>query len=356
MTTISHQLNITKQQIVNPALTAPLEIITLANSQGLTVSLSNLGASIWSVTVPEKGNEQTSTELVLNYQNVADWAKNPYYFGVTAGRVANRIGGASFDLNGQTINLMANEGKNQLHGGPGGVSQCFWSFETSQDENSVAVTYRYHSPDGDQGFPGNMDIELTYRLTNDNELLLTYQAIADQTTPICLTNHAYWNLAGTSNGDILAHKLELPADYTLALDEQQIPTGELNLVTDSAFDFRTEKAIGKDIDQLANGYDHYFVVNRDNNELMPVAKLTDPKSGRVMEILSTEAGVQFYSGNFLDGSHIGNNNQALTKFMGLCLETHGYPDAVNHAHFPSVMVNKGTVYRQTTLHRFLNFK
>ncbi|MGJ8691372.1 MAG: aldose epimerase family protein [Thalassotalea sp.] len=355
MTKKSPQLNITKQQLVNSTLAAPLEIITLANCHGLTVSLSNLGASIWSVTVPEKSNNLPATELVLNYQNIEDWAKNPYYFGVTAGRVANRIGGANFELEGKTIHLAANEGDNQLHGGPGGLSQCFWSFETSQDVDSVAVTYHHHSPDGDQGFPGNMDIELTYRLSNNNELTLTYQAVADQSTPICLTNHAYWNLAGTSNGDILSHTLELPADYILALNEQQIPTGELNLVTDSAFDFRTNKAIGKDIEQLKNGYDHYFVVKRGNNELMPVAKLTDPKSGRVMEILSTEAGIQLYSGNFLDGSHIGSNKQALTKHMGLCLETHGFPDAVNHAHFPSVMVNKGEVYQQTTLHRFSKF-
>lgn len=354
MTITSPQLNITKQKIENSALAAPLEIITLTNSHGLTVSLSNLGASIWSVTVPEKGDSQTSTELVLNYQDVADWAKNPYYFGVTAGRVANRIGGASFDLNGKTINLMANEGNNQLHGGPGGLSQCFWSFETSQTTDSVAVIYRYHSPDGDQGFPGNMDIELTYRLTNDNELILTYQAVADQTTPICLTNHAYWNIAGSSANDVLGLTLEMPADNVLALNEQHIPTGEFTSVAGNAFDFRQSKPVGQDIQQLDNGYDHYFVLNRDNQDLISVAKLTDPVSGRAMEILSTEAGIQFYSGNFLDGSHIGIDGNSMTKFKGLCLETHGYPDAVNHEHFPSVIVEKGQVYQQTTIHKFIN--
>ncbi|WP_206484441.1 aldose epimerase family protein [Thalassotalea sp. G2M2-11] len=350
--TTSHRLTLSKKQLVDCALAAPLEIITLTNCHGLSVSLSNLGASIWSVTVPEKNDKQVTTELVLNYQNVADWANNPYYFGVTAGRVANRIGNACFELNGKTINLTANEGVNQLHGGPGGLSQCFWSSETHQEQDAVVVVYRYHSPDGDQGFPGNMDIEVTYRLNNDNELTLSYQAVADQTTPICLTNHAYWNIAGTSSEDVLAQTLELSADHVLALNEQQIPTGELISVTDTAFDFRQRKAVGQDIQQLANGYDHYFVVNRDSDELMPVAKLMDPKSGRVMEILSTELGVQFYSGNFLDGSHTGSDGKPLTKFKGLCLETHGYPDAVNHSLFPSVIVKAGDVYRQTTQYRF----
>ncbi|MGV2871877.1 aldose epimerase family protein [Colwellia sp. E150_009] len=355
MTKTSSPFAITTKQLITPALAAPIEIVTLTNRHGLTVSLSNLGASIMSVVLPEKEGG-VATEIVLNYKNTNDWVTNPYYFGVTAGRVANRIGDACFELNGKNIKLTANEGRNQLHGGFGGLSTCFWNVETLQDANGVAAIFRYHSPDGDQGFPGNLDIELEYRLNDENELALNYRAVTDQATPICLTNHAYWNIAGTEAEDVLELVLEMPADHILGLDSEQIPTGEIIPVAEKAFDFRQGKAVGTDIQQLANGYDHYFVINRSdhNKDLMPVAKLTDPVSGRAMEILSTEAGIQFYSGNFLDGSYVGSNDQKLSKFKGLCLETHGYPDAVNHSNFPSVIVEKDTVYQQTTIHRFLN--
>mgnify|MGYP000194552409 CR=1 FL=1 len=348
-------LTISQKQVVNSAFDFPIELVTLKNSHGLTVSLSNLGASIWSVTVPSRHNNQSDKELVLNYQNVADWAVNPYYFGVTVGRVANRISHACFALNNKKIVLSANEGDHQLHGGPKGISQGFWSFETFQEPETVGVIYRYHSPDGDQGFLGNMDIELTYRLNNNNELTLSYQAIADQTTPINLTNHTYWNIAGTTASDILDLTLKLPADDILVLNEQQIPTGALMSVENTEFDFRESKAVGKDIQTLAHGYDHYFIINRKTNDLMQVAELVDPKSGLTMEVYSTEVGLQLYSGNFLANSHYGNDGKPLSKFKGLCLETHGYPDAVNQPNFPSIIVDKGDIYRQTTQFKFSQF-
>lgn len=356
MTINKQQFAISEKKITHTELAAPINLITLTNCHGVNVTLSDLGASIWSVQVPSASNESDETvELILNYQDISQWRNNPYYFGVTAGRVANRIGGASFDLQGKTIKVQANEGINQLHGGPCGVSTRIWGYETTQDENSVAVVYRLTSKDGDQGFPGNIDIELEYRLNAQNELILNYRAKADQATPICLTNHAYWNLAGTSGNDILALELQLNADNILALDKAQIPTGELLAVKGGAFDFTQAKSVGKDIQQLDNGYDHFYVANRENDQsLMKIASLRDPSSGRVMEISTTELGVQFYSGNFLDGSIQGAQHKPLTKFMGLCLETHGYPNAVNHAHFPSIIVDKGKCYQQTTVHRFLN--
>lgn len=350
-----HSLTIAQKQIINSALDKPIKLVTLTNDNGLTVSLSNLGASIWSVTVPSQHNNQADKELVLNYHNVADWSSNPYYFGVTVGRVANRISHACFALNRKKIKLSANEGDNQLHGGPEGISKAFWSFESFEKPNTVGVIYRYHSPDGDQGYPGNMDIEITYSLNNSNELTLSYQAIADQTTPINLTNHTYWNIAGTTSRDILDLTLELPAEHILALNEQQIPTGALLPVTNTAFDFRHSKSIGKDIETLAHGYDHYFIIDRKTRDLIKVAELFDPKSGLTMEVLSTEKGLQLYSGNFLTNSHFGGDGKPLNKFKGLCIETHGYPDAVNHANFPSIIVEKGDIYRQTTLFKFSQF-
>ena len=356
MNTSSSKLSISEQQIINQALIAPINLVTLTNSTGLTVTLSDLGASIWSMILPSpEGSTEESVDIVLNYQDVANWANNPNYFGVTAGRVANRIGGASFEMAGKAILLEKNEGENQLHGGPGGISTRSWTYETHQGENSVAVIYRLHSTDGDQGFPGNLDIEIEYRLNEQNELSLIYKATTDKTTPICLTNHAYWNIAGTSSKDILDLELQINADKVIALDEEQIPNGDFISVTGTAFDFNQAKTVGKNINELDNGYDHYYVANReDAQSLMKIANLRDPISGREMEILTTELGLQFYSGNFLDGSVMGAQGRPLTKFSGLCLETHGYPNAVNHQHFPSVIVNKDEVYRQTTVHRFLN--
>lgn len=356
MNTRSSKLSISEQQINCEVLIAPIKLVTLTNSNGLEVTLSNLGASLWSMTLPSsKGSDEEPVDIVLNYQDVDNWAKNPNYFGVTAGRVANRIGGASFELESKTILLEKNEGENQLHGGPGGISTRYWTYETHLSEESVAVVYRLHSKDGDQGFPGNLDIELEYRLNDQNELSLIYKATTDKTTPICLTNHAYWNIAGTSSQDILDLELQINADKVMALDEAQIPNGEFIAVTGTAFDFNQAKTVGKDIKELDNGYDHFFVANREETQcLMKIATLRDPISGREMEILTTELGLQFYSGNFLDGSLMGVQDRPLTKFSGLCLETHGYPNAVNHQHFPSVIVNKNEIYKQTTIHRFLN--
>jgi len=350
------QLSIEEKQLTDSAFSQTVNLITLTNSSGLCVTLSSLGASLWSMTVPEKsGISDTPVDMVLNYQSLADWASNDNYFGITAGRVANRIGNSRYQYDDQQVVLASNEGKNQLHGGPAGVSKLFWSHQTLQDASSVAVTFSVHSADGDQGFPGNVDIEVEYRLNEANELSLTYKATTDKTTPICLTNHAYWNIAGTTFEDTLDLELTLDADRILTLDDESVATGEFLAVKETAYDFTQPKAVGQDIDKIANGYDNYFVFNRDNDQtLQPVASLRDPKSGRVMEILTTELGLQFYSANFLDGSLLGGQGKPLSQHMGICLETHGYPNAVNHEHFPSMFIEPNKPYQQTTVHRFLN--
>lgn len=349
------QLSVSKQVLNHSAFVDEIQLVTLSNSHGLEVILSTYGASIWSVKL--YGKEDEPICLSLGYQDIKDWATNPYYFGITAGRVANRIGQAKFPLANNTIKLLANEGHNQLHGGPKGLSHCTWQVKTQQGSDSVAAIFSIISPDGDQGFPGNLTINLEYRLTENNELILSYQAICDQTTPVCLTNHAYWNLASNKLQGILTHELQINASHILALDNEQIPTGELILVEETPYDFKQTKAIFQDIQQLANGYDHYFVMDRtsdDKNSLKTIATLIEPLSGREMEIMTTELGVQFYSGNFLDGSHIDEQGNILHKFHGLCLETHGYPNAVNIGHFPSVMLEANTQYQQITVHKFKN--
>ncbi|MCH1931168.1 galactose mutarotase [Shewanella sp. A25] len=348
------QLSVSTQTLENSAFPAPLQLVTLTNSHGLEVQLSSFGASIWAVNL--HGKEAAPIALSVGYQNIEDWATNPYYFGITAGRVANRIGKAEFPLTGNTIKLLANERNNQLHGGPKGLSHCNWDVETIQDDNGVAAIFSITSPDGDQGFPGNLAIELEYRLTEANELILTYNATSDKTTPVCLTNHAYWNLASSKDDGIVGHDLHIHASNILALDGEQIPTGELTKVDNGPFDFKQTKSIGRDIKALDNGYDHFFVMDRDATgpSLQTIAVLTDPVSGRAMEISTTELGVQFYSGNFLDGSHQDAQGNQVNKYHGLCLETHGYPNAVNVSHFPSVMLEPNAKYTQVTVHSFKN--
>ncbi|MCE9678516.1 galactose mutarotase [Shewanella sp. AS1] len=344
------QASISKNIKHDPAFPGEFEVITLTNSKGLSVTLSSFGASVWAVEYEKEG---VKIPLTLGYQEQADWATNPYYFGVTVGRVANRIGKAQFAIGDKHYPLVKNEGNNQLHGGPGGFSHRIWHSETQTNDKSVSVIFHIESQDGDQGFPGDLTAKVEYQLTEDNELIINYHALCDQTTPICLTNHTYWNLSSDALSGILYHQLQLDADRILALDEEQIPNGELIAVEGSAHDFRSPKLVGADISELENGYDHYYVAsNHQSGQLNFIARLTDPASGREMEILSTEVGVQFYSGNFLDGSRKRENGELINKHQGLCLETHGFPNGVNHGHFPSMLVTKGTPYTQTTVHRF----
>ncbi|MBL4827066.1 MAG: galactose mutarotase [Spongiibacteraceae bacterium] len=343
---------VTQSLLGEGELAEPLRLYTLTNKQGMSVQLADLGASLIAVNTQDR--DGCFANVLLDYQNPAHYLENPDFFGVTVGRCANRIGQGEFVLDGKNISVDINDGKNHLHGGKQGLSTKRWFAKTHIESSAVSVTFRCDSPDGESGYPGNVSASVTYCLNNDNELVLTYRANTDQRTPLSLTNHAYWNLS--ASGNILAHSLSMNAKYYLELDDGLIPTGKLVDVSNTAMDFIQSKAIGEHIKQRDNGFDNYWVVEKDkiqsNTELTSVAILKDPVSGRKMEILSTEAGVQFYSGNFLDGSRCRKNGSAINQFAGLCLETHGYPDAVNHKHFPSVIMDSDNNYFQKTVHRF----
>ncbi len=219
--------------------------------------------------------------------------------------MANRIGAAAYMQQGKVVSLLANEGPNQLHGGPDGLGSRFWSFDIDQQNDRVSVTFRITSPEGDQGFPGQLDVQLRYTLLAHHELVLEYSAVSDKDTPVSLTNHAYWAIGGVGKSTVLEQQLQLDADFILALDKQLIPTGEL-VPAVGAFDFKAGKRIGQDISLLENGYDHYFVLNKDRDLSRPAALVRDPVSGRTLQLFTDQSGIQFYSGNFLDGSILGN--------------------------------------------------
>lgn len=328
----------------------PLQLVTLENNRGTRVTLCDLGASLYSIHTKDRYGH--SDNILLTYADPQHWLDNLWYLGVTAGRVANRIGGARFELDGETFLLPANDGENHLHGGPEGLHTKRWQVVQSESAARFqSVTFRCVSADGDGGYPGNLDIELTYCLDEDDALTLEYRAVTDADTPVALTNHCYWNLAGSDG--ILEHELEIHADHLLRLSEQLIPTGELLDVTDTPVDFRKRKKIGADIEWWPGGYDNFWVVDETAGKtLKPIASLIDPASGRSVKIISSEAGVQFYSGNFLDGSRNRDSGSPMSQYAGLCLETHGFPDAPNHKNFPSVILKKGEEYRQTTVYQF----
>ena len=326
------------------AVKRPLQLIKLTNPAGLSVTLSNLGAGLWSVLIPEPLTNK-AVELIQNYQDPSHFARNPYYFAVTIGRVANRIGAAAYMQQGKVISLLANEGPNQLHGGPDGLGCRFWSFDIDQQKDRVSVTFRITSLEGDQGFPGQLDVQLRYTLLAHHELVLEYSAVSDKDTPVSLTNHAYWAIGGVGQNTVLEQQLQLDADFILALDKQLVPTGEL-VPASGAFDFKAGKRIGQDIGQLENGYDHYFILNKDRDQNTAAALVRDPVSGRTLQLFTNQPGIQFYSGNFLDGSIAGNQGAAIEKYAALCLEPHGYPNAVNKPNFPTALLKAGQLYRQ----------
>jgi aldose 1-epimerase len=328
------------------ALKRPLQLIRITNLSGLTVTLSNLGAGLWSVLMPESGTGK-AVELLQNYQDPGQFARNPYYFAVTIGRVANRIGAAAYMQQGQVISLLANEGPNQLHGGPDGLGSRFWDFDIEQQKDRVCVTFRITSLEGDQGFPGQLDVQLRYSLLAHDELVLEYSAVSDKDTPVSLTNHAYWAIGGVGQCTVLEQQLQLDADFILQLDKQLVPTGELLPATD-AFDFKAGKRIGQHIDQLENGYDHYFVLSKNRDLNRPAALVRDPASGRTLQLFTDQPGLQFYSGNFLDGSIVGNQGAPIEKYAALCLEPHGYPNAVNKPNFPTALLKAGQLYRHSS--------
>ena len=329
------------------------KLVTLANTKGMTVEVTDYGATLVSVVVPDQNGRHA--DVVLGYSDVTDYAKNGGYLGATIGRNGNRIGGASFEINGRTFTLGKNENGNNLHSGPDGYDALIWNMKTN--EENLSVTFSHHSPDMEQGYPGNYDVSVTYTLTADNELKIEYLGTCDQDTIANMTNHSYFNLDGHDSGSILDHTLWIDADAITTVDAESIPTGELYPVEGTPFDFRKAKTIGRDInadnDQLkkVGGYDHNFALNTDGT-FKKIAEVTAPVSKRKMEVFTDCVGVQLYTGNYIENTWIGKDGKSYEKRGGLCLETQFYPDAIHHENFASPILKAGDTYKTTTVYKF----
>jgi aldose 1-epimerase len=328
----------------------------LRNTNGVVAKVITYGATLTDLLVPDRAGKMTS--IVLGFDRidgyVADEPPARPYFGATVGRVANRIAGGTFQVDGQTYKLATNNGPNHLHGGLKGFDKVVWHAEPHDgDDPSVAFTYR--SPDGEEGYPGTLSVTVVYTLTRQNEIRLDYSASTDKPTPVNLTNHAYFNLAGEESGTILDHVLMIAADQCTATDNALIPTGQILPVAGTPLDFRTPTRIGARIDQVPaappGGYDLNYVLPP-HTGLYLSARASDPKSGRVMEVLTTEPGLQFYSGNFLDGTIRGRSGVPYVKRAAFCLETQHFPDSVHHPNFPSTILRPGQRLTSQTVYRF----
>lgn len=327
-----------------------VDLYTLTNKNGLRVKIMTYGALITSVETPNRDGKVEN--IVLSLDSLQDYIKGHPYFGATIGRYGNRIAKGKFKLDGKEYTLATNDKTNHLHGGKKGFDKVVWDAKPVETNDSVGVVFTHESPDGDEGYPGKLNVTTTYTLTNDNELKMEYAATTDKPTVVNLTNHSYWNLTGAA-GDVLGHELLLNADRYLPVDAGLIPLGELKNLKGTPMDFTESKTIGSRIAKVPGGYDHCYVLNKKEGEkgLTLVAKVVEPKSGRTMEVYTTEPGVQFYSGNFLDGSNK-RGNTAFTKHFGFCLETQHYPDSPNRPEFPTTVLKPGEKYEHKTVHRF----
>jgi aldose 1-epimerase len=327
---------------------AAVDLYTLANAKGLSAKITTYGATITELHVPDRDGK--SGDIVLGFDNLAQYLKGHPFFGSTVGRVANRIAKGRFTLDGQTYALAINNGPNHLHGGLKGFDKALWHAEP---QAGAAVKFTYVSPDSEEGYPGKLAVAVTMSLTDANELRLDYVATTDKPTPVNLTNHSYFNLAG--EGNVLAHELMLSADYHTPSDTTLIPTGEIRSVKGTPMDFTTPKPIGSRFAQLKTnpvGYDDNYVLNGGGKGLALAARVYEPRTGRVMEVHTTQPGVQFYTANFLNGSLTGKGGMVYGQYTGFCLETQHFPDSVNQPSFPSVMLRPGQTYRHTTIHKF----
>jgi aldose 1-epimerase len=333
----------------------PVILYTLTNSHGVEVRAMTYGGIILSLRVPDRKGQLA--DIVLGHDKMEGYIPNPPYLGAIVGRYANRIANGTFTLDGKTYNLPKNDGPNTLHGG---VTRTFdkvvWDAAPVKGKNGV--TFTYLSKDGEEGFPGNLTTKVTYTLTDSDELVIDYEATTDKATPINVSQHSYFNLKGQGNGDILDHEIMINADKFTPVDKNLIPTGELRPVKGTPFDFTTSTKIGSRIDDnyeqltLGHGYDHNFVLNRKGAGLSLAARVYEPTTGRVLEVSTTQPGVQFYTGNFLDGSVTGKEGLVYKHRYGLCLETQHFPDSPNHPDFPNTILRPGEKFHQTTVFKF----
>jgi aldose 1-epimerase len=328
-------------------------LYTLSNAAGTVLKLTDYGARIVALEVADRQGKRAN--VVLGFDTLAAYERHGAFFGCTTGRYANRIARGKFTLDGRTYTLATNNGANHLHGGQVGFDRAVWQGTPTTSGDAAAVRFTHVSPDGDEGYPGRLDLAVVYTLTADNQVRIEYTATTDKPTVVNLTNHAYWNLAGAGSGQVLDHELTLFADRYLPIDKGSIPTGELAAVQGTVMDFTAPTKIGARIEALkqdadgTRGYDHCYVLRGQDGKLALAARVKEPRSGRVMEILTTEPGIQFYTGNFLDGDAKNGSHQQHDAF---CLETQHYPDAPNQSQFPSTVLRPGEKFHSVTVHRF----
>ncbi len=349
-----------------------VDVFTLTNANGAELRAMTYGGIVLSLKVPDRNGRLG--DVVLGYDDLEGYLEESPYFGAIIGRYGNRIADARFELDGEVYELAANDGDNHLHGGVEGFDKKLWDAEGFRNEEGVGIVFTRLSPDGEEGYPGNLEVRVTYTLTDANEVVFDYHATTDEATPVNLTQHTYFNLAADGIQDVEAHRLIINADHYTPVDEELIPTGEIATVIGTPFDFRRAAPIGFRVEdahpqiQYAGGYDHNFVLNREGiegarsefsppggtapGELLPAVYVYEPFSGRVMEVHTTEPGVQFYSGNFLDGTITGKGGVVYAHRFGFCLETQHYPDSPNEPDFPSTILRPGEEYTSRTVYRF----
>jgi aldose 1-epimerase len=349
-------MDIKKEPFGNMVDGTPVDLYTLANARGVEARISNYGGTVVSLMVPDRNG--AFEDVVLGFDTLEEYVEKSPYFGCIAGRYANRIAKGRFTLDGVEYTLAQNDGENHLHGGIKGFDKVVWQAKQFKRDDAVGLELTYLSKDGEEGYPGNLSVKVIYNLTDDDELRIEYFATTDGATVVNLTNHSYFDLAGAMSGDILGHELMIHADRFTPIDETLIPTGELRSVQGTPMDFTQLVAIGARIEQddeqliFGNGYDHNWVLNKPAGSLALAARVHEPTTGRVLEVYTTEPGIQFYAGNFLDGSIRGKGGRVYERRYGFCLETQHFPDSPNQPGFPSTVLRPGEEYAHTTVYRF----
>jgi aldose 1-epimerase len=335
---------------------SPVRVFALTGAGGMKLRVLDYGAIIVSLEVPDRNGRLG--DVVNGHDDIEGYLTKSRFFGAVVGRYGNRIANGQFTLDGTTYHLTQNNGTNHLHGGAKGFDKRVWNVAILDDSRGPSIAFSLHSPAGDEGYPGNVDARVTYRVTAENALVIDYFATTDAPTIMNMTQHSYFNLGGDGSGDILGHRLALNAGHYTPVAGPMIPTGEIAPVDGTPFDFRRETTIGARIDdahpqiQMAGGYDHNFALTRNGDGLSLAARLVEPVAGRTMEVSTTEPGMQFYTANKLDDSFVGKSGHVYRARTGFCLETQHYPDSPNHANFPSPVVRPGTPYRSTTVYAF----
>jgi aldose 1-epimerase len=358
MAALSHPLGVFSTHITTTkAGGAPVEAVELSNSSGVSARIITLGAAVQSLATPDRRGD--TADIALGYARAQQYLDQPHYFGATVGRFANRIAAGRFSLDGKAYHLAANDSGNCLHGGHCGFDKAIWRIDSTQ-QNPAGVTLSYLSPAGEEGYPGNLQVRAVYALNERNELSVHYRATTDAPTIVSLTNHGYFNLAGESSGrSAMSHLLQINAARYTPVDQQLVPTGELRPVAGTAFDFRQPAAIGLRIRDggepqilLGRGYDHNFALDGAAGRLRAAARVADPVSGRVLDIATTAPGIQFYSGNLLNGSVVGKSGLAYRQGDGIALEPQAFPDSPNRPEFPSARLDPGDTYENAIVYRF----